>query len=182
MRKTNFHWIWRCRQEPPLLVLYMRLYNFEIVMQILFILQQANFPLFLLVFMWGWEEHRCKKGWNAGTMFPEIFWAGRNIQEDFEVFIKLWKVSSRSQKLSAPMERRVKRAQTEERGPSRRQWKFRLLLLFGDIAVFSHGYKICWDKISVEAKYLFYMSGSVLWTMMMIPRRQEMSTVQLAIR
>ena len=162
--------------------------GYKIVAQVIFILltlpiglplyEKDKFPLN----MWGWEEHRCKKGWNAGTMFPEIFWAGRNIQEDFEVFIKLWKVSSRSQKLSAPMERRVKRAQTEERGPSRRQWKFRLLLLFGDIAVFSHGYKICWDKVSVETKYLFYMSGSVLWTMMMIPRRQEMSTVQLAIR
>ena len=27
--------------------------------------------------------HRCKKGRNAGTMFPEIIGAGRNIQEDY---------------------------------------------------------------------------------------------------
>ena len=34
--------------------------------------------------------HRCKKGWNVGTMFPEIIWAGRNILEDYQIFHKLY--------------------------------------------------------------------------------------------
>ena len=27
-------------------------------------------------------RHRCKKGWNAGTMFPENIWVGRNILKE----------------------------------------------------------------------------------------------------
>jgi hypothetical protein len=31
-------------------------------------------------------NHRCKKGWNAGTMFPEIIWACRNFRKSIIVF------------------------------------------------------------------------------------------------
>ena len=35
----------------------------------------------------GRNRHRCKKGWNAVTMFPKINWVGRNIRKIIRIFM-----------------------------------------------------------------------------------------------
>ena len=91
MRMPAFNWtyvnyceVWiKAKEAPcrtngrPRLLLAIVINRFIIIIINLWdLIMENNLTLFS---SGGGPNHRCKKGWNAGTMFQEIIWAGRNI-------------------------------------------------------------------------------------------------------